>query len=319
MDFITNLPKVKGYYALFTVTDRFTKMVHLLPTWSTATAKDTAELGVRHVIRLHGIPEDIVSDRDTKFTNHLWRSIMKILNVKLNMSSTAHPQSDGQSERTNRTVIEMLRSYVSVMDGCLFEVEARDRGSQGTYELSGIKDNVKNKRIICYSCSTVGPYRPRVPKGETRAVEEAFELLRAAMFLRRARPQPRRDRVEAKRTSRDHKTSLVKGNNDELNWLNANPIHLAMTVGVIIVNGRINVRPARLMIDSCASGCFVKKAIEQIESIIVCVQSPHIGGGFLLQTIPILIHALSPRSWDRTTGNLSAFILIPVLFFRIFP
>jgi len=80
---------------------------------STVTAKDTAELVVRHVIRLHGIPEDIVSDRDTKFSNHFWRSIMEILNVKLNMSSTAYPQTDGQSERTNRTVLEMLRSYVN--------------------------------------------------------------------------------------------------------------------------------------------------------------------------------------------------------------
>ena len=69
----------------------------------------------------------------------------------------------------------------------------------------------------------------------------------------------KRDRVEVKRTSRDHKTSRVKVN-EELNCLNANPINLAMAVDVIIVNGRVNGRPARLMIDSGASGCFVKKA-----------------------------------------------------------
>ena len=113
MDFITNLPKSKGFDNLLTVTDRFTKMVHLLPTWSTATAKDIADLVIKHVIRLHGIPEDIVSDRDTKFVNNFWKAIMDTLNVKLNMSSTAHPETDGQSERTNRTVITMLRSYVN--------------------------------------------------------------------------------------------------------------------------------------------------------------------------------------------------------------
>jgi len=68
---------------------------------------------MKHVIRLHGIPDDIVSDRDVKFTNNFWRHLMESLKVKLNMSSTAHPQTDGQSERTNRTVITMLRSYVN--------------------------------------------------------------------------------------------------------------------------------------------------------------------------------------------------------------
>jgi len=63
MDFITNLPKSKGFDTLLTVIDRFTNMLHFLPTWSTATAKDITDLVIKHVIRLHGIPEDIVSHR----------------------------------------------------------------------------------------------------------------------------------------------------------------------------------------------------------------------------------------------------------------
>jgi len=67
MDFITNLPRSRGYDSLLTVTDRFTKLVHLIPTATNATAKDIAELFIRHIVRLNGISRDIVSDRDTKF------------------------------------------------------------------------------------------------------------------------------------------------------------------------------------------------------------------------------------------------------------
>ena len=113
VDFITGLPMSNGFDSIMTITDRLTKMVHLIPTQTTATARDIAKLFIRHVIRLHGIPKSIVSDRDVKFVSHFWRSVMTTLGVNLNMSSADHPESDGQSERTNRTVIEALRSYVN--------------------------------------------------------------------------------------------------------------------------------------------------------------------------------------------------------------
>ena len=89
-------------------------MVHILPTTSNATAKDVARLFIRHIIRHHGIPQNIVSDRDTKFISNFWRAITSTLNIQLKMSSADHPETDGQSEHTNRTVIEMLRSFVNV-------------------------------------------------------------------------------------------------------------------------------------------------------------------------------------------------------------
>jgi len=66
-----------------TVTDRLTKLVHLIPTTTNATAKDIAELFIRHIVRLRGIPRDFVSDRDTKFCSIFGRSIIKTLNVEL--------------------------------------------------------------------------------------------------------------------------------------------------------------------------------------------------------------------------------------------
>jgi hypothetical protein len=113
MDFITHLPKSpEGFDALFVVVDRLSKMVHAIPTHDTATAEDTALLFYQHVFKLHGLPVDIVSDRDPKFTSHFWKDLAKLTGTKLSMSTAAHPQSDGQTERVNRVLQDMLRHYV---------------------------------------------------------------------------------------------------------------------------------------------------------------------------------------------------------------
>ncbi len=65
------------------------------------------------VVRLHGLPDDVVSDRDPKFTGHFWRALFKHIGVKLSMSTAYHPQSDGQTERDNRTLESILRNFVS--------------------------------------------------------------------------------------------------------------------------------------------------------------------------------------------------------------
>ena len=114
MDFVTGLPTTKqGYDALFIVTDRLTKMVRIIPTHTTATAPDTARLFVDNVVRLYGVPLSIVSDRDSKFTSMFWQALFSLLGTKLNMSSSYHPQTDGQSERSNQTVEQILRCYTS--------------------------------------------------------------------------------------------------------------------------------------------------------------------------------------------------------------
>jgi hypothetical protein len=114
MDFVTALPPSgkEEYDAILTVVDRLTKRVHLIPTHKTATAKDTATLILAHVVKLHGIPRSIVSDRDPRFTSHFWKALCDMLDTKLLMSTANHPETDGQTERANRTMAECLRSYV---------------------------------------------------------------------------------------------------------------------------------------------------------------------------------------------------------------
>jgi transposase InsO family protein len=111
---ITQLPRSRhGYTAVATFVDKLSKMTHFAPTHTTVSAPDAARLFLAAVVRLHGWPTTLVSDRDPKFTSAFWTTLFKEWGTKLAMSTAYHPQTDGQSERANRTLEEMLRSYVS--------------------------------------------------------------------------------------------------------------------------------------------------------------------------------------------------------------
>jgi hypothetical protein len=114
MDFIVDLPRTpSGHNAIITFVDRLTKMVHFYPCTTNITALQTAQAFLQSVYRLHGLPSVIFSDRDPKFLSNFWSSLFKILGTKLNLSTARHPQTDGQSERANQTIEEMLRHYIN--------------------------------------------------------------------------------------------------------------------------------------------------------------------------------------------------------------
>lgn len=114
MDFIVSLPKSRsGFDAIVVFVCRLTKQIHAVPMHTENTASDVAKLLIREVVRHHGLPRSIVSDRDPRFIAHLWKSLWEILQTKLDMSTSYHPESDGQTERANRTLEDMLRAYVS--------------------------------------------------------------------------------------------------------------------------------------------------------------------------------------------------------------
>lgn len=114
MDLITDLPETKkGYDAVVTFVDRLTKIVHFAPTTKTAGAEKIAEVFVRTWYKHHGLPRVIISDRDRRFLSHFWQALFKALGTELRFSTAFHPQTDGQSERANRTLEEVLRHFVS--------------------------------------------------------------------------------------------------------------------------------------------------------------------------------------------------------------
>jgi transposase InsO family protein len=83
------------------------------PTTTNATAPEIAGIFFKTVFHQHGLPRVIVSDRDPKFTSHFWQALFKTLGTQIAMSTAFHPQTDGQTERMNRTLEQMLRNYVS--------------------------------------------------------------------------------------------------------------------------------------------------------------------------------------------------------------
>jgi hypothetical protein len=110
LDFVEGLPKSKGKDVILVVVDRLTKYAHFIPMSHPYTTHQVAQLFLDNIVKLHGTPETIVSDRDRIFTSKLWHDIFSALKVKLNFSSAYHPESDGQSERVNQCLEQYLRS-----------------------------------------------------------------------------------------------------------------------------------------------------------------------------------------------------------------
>jgi transposase InsO family protein len=105
--------KSNGKEVILVVVDRLTKFAHFIPMSHPYTIQSVAEAFTNHILKLHGPPIAIVSDRDRIFTSNLWKSIFKAMNVELRYSSAYHPQSDGQTERVNQCVENYLRCMVS--------------------------------------------------------------------------------------------------------------------------------------------------------------------------------------------------------------
>ncbi len=98
MDFIGPFPESKGYNYLWVVICRMMSMVHLIPVHTKLTTTELSWKYLREIVRLHGLPASIVSDRDSKFTSKWWRNLHKIMGAKLLMSTLFHPQTDGSTK-----------------------------------------------------------------------------------------------------------------------------------------------------------------------------------------------------------------------------
>ena len=113
MDFMVLLPKmVDQYDSVWVIVDRFTKSANFLPVKTTYTVEQYAELYIKGIVRLHGTPRSIVSDRDPTFTSKFWESLHKALGTQLRFSTAFYPQTDGQSVRTIQILEDMMRACV---------------------------------------------------------------------------------------------------------------------------------------------------------------------------------------------------------------
>jgi IS30 family transposase len=112
MDFIVGLPRTQaGYDSIWVIVDRFTKVAHFIPVKTTYSGAKLAELYMSRIVCLHGVLRNIVSDRGSQFTSKFWEKLHESMDTKLNFSSAYDPQTDGQTERTNQILEDMLRAY----------------------------------------------------------------------------------------------------------------------------------------------------------------------------------------------------------------
>jgi hypothetical protein len=109
MDFIEGLPKVAGKSVIQTVVGRFSKYAHFIPLSHPYNVVSVARVFFDGIVRLHGFPSSIVSDRDLVFTSNVWRDLIGLAGVELRMSTAFHPQTDGQSEVVNNAIAMYLR------------------------------------------------------------------------------------------------------------------------------------------------------------------------------------------------------------------
>jgi hypothetical protein len=142
MDFITGLPRTgKQHDSIMVVVDKLTKAAHFIPLKTTHKATNVVDIFMREITRLHGIPKTIVSDRDPKFTSKFWKGLFKGFRTNLNFNTAYHPESDGQTERVNQVIEDMLRMYVmdkpSKWEDYLHLVEfAYNNGYQASLKMS---------------------------------------------------------------------------------------------------------------------------------------------------------------------------------------
>ena len=99
-----------GYNSIWVVVDRLTKVAHFIPVNTTYSGARLAELYISRIVCLHGVPKKIIADRGSQFTSQFWEQLHDSLDTKLHFSTAYHPQIDGQTERTNQVLEDMLRA-----------------------------------------------------------------------------------------------------------------------------------------------------------------------------------------------------------------
>lgn len=210
MDFITHLPQVQGYNGIMVVVDRFSKYVVFVPTKIPCGAERTAELFFKNIVKYWGMPLSIVSDRDPRFIGRFWTTLFKLVGTELLMSSSYHPQTDGQTERINALLENYLRHYVTadqknwpeLLDIAQFSYDIQKSLATGYSPFEFVKGQMP---VAPHTIVTGGFLRSPHARKFMKAWEETLELARLRLHdaARRMKNYADRGRREAHFSVRD--------------------------------------------------------------------------------------------------------------------
>ena len=225
VDFITGLPRSKGYDSIFVVVDMLTKMAHLFPIHKDASAKDIAHVFMKGVFLYHGLPRRIIFDRDSKLTYNFWKAIFEATGTQLSYSTTYHPQSDGQTERVNQIVEDMLRAYCmrepSQWTRYLYLVEfAYNASFQRSIGMSPFK------ALYRQECPT--PLKWTDPMIKVQASKEMLDEMQQQTNLIRFEIKATQDRQKAYANSHRSKREFNEG---DMVFLRVRPKHNSLSLG----------------------------------------------------------------------------------------
>ena len=201
MDFITGLPKSsKGNDSIWVVVDRLTKVSHFIAVKTTYQGPKLAELYISRIVALHGTPKLIVSDRGSQFTSRFWQKVHEGLGTHLNLSTAYHPQTDGQTERVNQILEDMLRAcvleYGSKWEDCLPYAEFSYNNSyQASLQMAPFEALYGRKCRTPLNWSEVGEsqvFGPDVLREAEEKVHKIREYLKTAQSRQKSYADKRR-------------------------------------------------------------------------------------------------------------------------------
>jgi hypothetical protein len=195
MDFIMDLPRsADGNDAVLVLVDKLTKYVHLVPTRKTCTSEDVARLFLTHIYQYHGVPKVLISDRDSRFTSGFWTAFCKRLAIQPRFSTAFHPQTDGQTERTNRVLEEVLRHFI---DGDHSNWE--DLLPIAAFAMNNAKSSTTGETpyFLNHGAHPATPVTLGLPEGRLPTLEVVFADLETTLTRIRALIQSAQDRQKA--------------------------------------------------------------------------------------------------------------------------
>ncbi|XP_072071943.1 uncharacterized protein [Arachis hypogaea] len=205
MDFVMGLPRTQaGRDDIWVIVDRLTKTAHFLPVKATDSLERLATLYIKEIVRLHGVRTTIVSDRDPRFTSRFWNALQKAFGTKLCLSTSYHPETDGQTKRTIQTLEDMLRACVLDRPGkweshlplIEFAYNNSYHGSIGMAPYEELYGRRCQSPLCWYGPEDKGYLGPELVRQTTEDIKRIRERMRTAQSRQKSYTDQRRKPLE---------------------------------------------------------------------------------------------------------------------------